>query len=103
VIEILTVIVLAVGLLAVAAAIGVDVGRRRERAAAPAEPEAWLDAVTRRRLLVQTTDGQTIEGSLARVDADGIILAPARHSDSGQDLAGEVWVPRDRVSWIQGP
>lgn len=63
----------------------------------------WLDAVTRRRLLVQTTDGQTIDGPLVRVDADGIVVGPARHADSGQSLAGEVWIPRAKVAWVQNP
>lgn len=40
----------------------------------------------RTRILVQTRDGTTIEGALVRIDAGGIVLAPACYEN--QDLAG---------------
>jgi hypothetical protein len=64
-------------------------------------PPTWLDDAMRTRLLVQTRDGQTLDGSLVRVDADGIVLHPATYGT--EKLAGEVWVARERVAWVQRP
>lgn len=97
--ELFAIIALTVGLLAVTATIAADVGRRRARRAA--NPASWLDDVARRRLLVQTTDGQTLEGSLVRVDADGIALASPRLDATA--LSGDLWVPRERIAWVQRP
>lgn len=63
----------------------------------------WLETVTRRRVLVHTRDGQTLDGQLARVDRDGLVLAPASLADGPHDLDGDVFVPRDRVAWMQQP
>jgi hypothetical protein len=67
----------------------------------PASASSWLQGVVRRRLLVHTRDGQTIDGQLVRVDADGLVLGPAQWE--GVDVGGEVWVPRERVAWCQQP
>lgn len=64
--------------------------------------DSWLEEVVRRRLLVHTRDGQTLDGQLARVDADGLVLSPAK-LEGEYDLGGEVWVPRERVGWAQHP
>lgn len=81
---------------AVAAAVGLGwwLAVRRDR---------WLDTVTRRRVLVHTRDGQTLDGQLARVDRDGLVLAPATWADGPHDLEGDTWVPRERVAWMQQP
>lgn len=63
----------------------------------------WLHEVTRRRLLVHTRDGQTLDGQLARVDVDGLILEPVTLADGGVSLDGRAWVPRERIAWIQEP
>lgn len=69
----------------------------------PRRSPTWLEDATRARIMVNTTDGHTIEGSLVRADAGGIVLSPARYTDAQQDLAGNVWIPRERVGWIQQP
>lgn len=71
-------------------------GRRRD-------PGGWLDAATRRRLLVHTRDGQTLDGQLVRVDRDGVVLEPARLDGVSDGLDGQVWVPRERIAWAQQP
>lgn len=66
----------------------------------------WLARAMRRRLLVHLTPeagGHTIDGRLARVDADGVVLAPASLSDTGVELGGDVYVPRERISFVQAP
>lgn len=67
----------------------------------PRDPGSWLATVTRRRLLVHTVDRTTFDGQLVRVDTDGLVLQPAQWE--GQQLGGEVWVPRERVGWCQEP
>ena len=91
---------LAVAALAVAIAVLVDV-RRGRRDQELEHDGSWLDDTLRTRILVQTRDGQTIEGALVRIDADGIVLDPARYEN--QDLAGVAWIPRERIAWIQEP
>jgi hypothetical protein len=61
----------------------------------------WLARSTRHRVLVHTVDGQTIDGQLARVDRDGLVLSPAEWESV--DVGGEVFVPRERVGWCQRP
>jgi hypothetical protein len=63
----------------------------------------WLESVTTRRLLVHTTDDRSIEGLLAQVGADGIVLVSAKLITSGSsvDLAGNTWIPRAQVSLVQ--
>lgn len=65
--------------------------------------DGWLDEVVRRRVLVHTRDGQTIDGQLIRVDRDGVVLGPAVLADGPHDLDGEVYVARERVAWVQHP
>jgi hypothetical protein len=69
----------------------------------PRRRTSWLQEATRSRILVNTIDGQTIEGSLVRCDADGIVVDAVRHADARQDLAGIAFIPRERISWVQQP
>lgn len=64
-------------------------------------PAGWLDDAMGRRLLVQTREGQTIEGVLTRVDVDGVEVSSPRVD--GTDLSGAAWVPRERIAWVQRP
>lgn len=68
-------------------------------------PRSWLDSVLRHRIHVHTKDDHTIEGVLECTTPDGLVLrAPVLHSsdaERGVPMAGEVFVPRDRISFIQ--
>ena len=66
-----------------------------------AHSPGWLARSTRQRVLVHTRDGQTIDGQLARVDRDGLVLSPAEWEQV--EVGGEVFVPRERVAWCQRP
>jgi hypothetical protein len=76
---------------------------RHSRRATDEQPAGWLHEAARHRLLVHTRDGQTLDGQLARVDADGLVLDPVTLADGDHRLAGSVWVPRERVAFVQHP
>jgi hypothetical protein len=64
----------------------------------------WLDAVLTRRIIVHQKSGQSVEGSLSVVMADGLVLrAPVLLNDdnSRTQMAGEVFVPRENVAFAQ--
>lgn len=66
----------------------------------------WLDRQTTRRVLVQSNEkpADSIEGVLATVSPDGIVLAHAVFlGESGEriPLTGEVWIPRPKVRFVQ--
>lgn len=63
----------------------------------------WIREATRTRLLVHTRDGQTLDGQLVREDRDGLVLDPVMLADGGISVSGRVFVPRERVAWIQQP
>ena len=93
-------------LLAVGALAGGLVRNGRRPAEPPSGP-SWLEAQLGQRLLVQTADGQTIDGALARIDKTGLKLDAVRWTGVGQvddtALAGSVWVPSSTITWIQRP
>lgn len=62
----------------------------------------WLERATRRRVMVQTTTGQTLDGHLAEADRHGLVLQPVK-LEGGPPMAGQAYVPRERVAWIQQP
>ncbi len=65
---------------------------------------SWLRRHTRRRVLVQTSDGSSIEGVLAGVGADGLVLTSARivsEAAPGTHLIGETFVPHSRLRLLQ--
>lgn len=69
---------------------------------AAAEPSGWLEGQVLRRLVVHTTDDQSIEGLVDTVAADGVILRTARLlGKSTVALGGEVWVPRSKIVFAQ--
>lgn len=61
----------------------------------------WVQRVRAERVLVHTVEGQTVEGVLREWSRDGLVLAAAHLVDHGTDLAGEVFVARERVLMIQ--
>lgn len=89
----LTILVLAAAVVTIATAWTI-------RASRTPEP-SWLQQATRRRILVQTAAGETVDGLLVAADEHGLTLEPAKVED--RDVAGQVWVPRDGVRWVQRP
>ncbi len=63
----------------------------------------WLMRRRSERLLVHTTDGQSIEGLLRETGPDGLVLASPRLVDSDVTLAGDLFVPKAKVLMIQRP
>jgi len=51
---------------------------------------------------VYTTDEQVLDGLLVTDASDGIVLIDVRvRSDGDVDLQGEIYVPRERVRFVQ--
>jgi small nuclear ribonucleoprotein (snRNP)-like protein len=64
----------------------------------------WIDSVIQKRLIVHLKDGTTIQGSLSTVMKDGVILRAAAYLNPGSSatpMAGEVFIPRENVAFIQ--
>lgn len=92
-------LVVLVVLLAVVGGLAATVVRQRFASSGDA---SWLDRVMGERVLVHTTDNQTIDGSLMAVQLDGLILRAATlHTDQPIPLSGELFVPRAKVSLVQ--
>ena len=67
-------------------------------------PSDWLGAAERRRLIVHTTDDRSIEGLVASAAVDGLVLSAARLLEKTPvDLAGDVWVPKAKIVFVQAP
>jgi hypothetical protein len=67
-------------------------------------PDRWLNQRMARRVVVHTSDNQSIEGLLTSVAPDGLVLGAAIYLDSGAEpvqLGGDIWVPRNKVALIQ--
>jgi small nuclear ribonucleoprotein (snRNP)-like protein len=94
-------------LLAVMAVLGfVAAIRRVEPAPAPAQAAAtgtWLDKLERRTVIVHLSDGQSIQGVLAAIYDDCVVLERATylHREGRTRVDGEAVLPRERVSWLQ--
>ena len=54
-----------------------------------------------RQVLVSTSDGGAIQGTLWRVRRDGIELRKAREAVRGVELGGIIWLPSHSVMQIQ--
>ncbi len=63
----------------------------------------WLDSKHLHRLIVHTTDDKSVEGCVLRVARDGVVLIQSKFLDGdGQvPLAGEFFIPRDRIAFVQ--
>lgn len=62
----------------------------------------WLARVRGERVLVHTIHDQTLEGSLVEVLRDGLVLkAPRMIDDAPVAIAGDVFVPREKVALVQ--
>lgn len=88
----LLIVLLVAALVAVVAVLaGSNLRRRRN----------WVARNALARVVVHTTEGQSIEGSVAEGSDAGVLLRAARLIDSDVDLAGDVWVPAAKVHWVQ--
>jgi hypothetical protein len=65
----------------------------------------WIRHRMAHRVYVHTTDDRTIEGVIVSEWRDGLSLGDARyHESSGAvSMAGEVFIPREKVLFIQRP
>lgn len=62
----------------------------------------WLEALTLHRVIAHTTDDQSIEGLLDHVGDDGITLRAAKLlGPHPMEMAGETWIPRSKVRFVQ--
>lgn len=63
----------------------------------------WLKHQTLTRVVVHTDDGRSLDGVLATVAKDGIVLDHAKLLDGEQShsLGGHVWLERERIAFVQ--
>lgn len=64
----------------------------------------YLKARLSARVVVHTTDRQSIDGVLREVAKDGVVLLNARYLDAPdgpEPLHGDVYIPRERVAFVQ--
>lgn len=65
----------------------------------------WLKQQLATDVVVHTVDNSTLRGLLEDTARDGIVLRAARFLDGGNGdgvhLAGELFVPRDKIAFIQ--
>jgi hypothetical protein len=97
-VEALVVVLAILMLLVVLAALFADWldGRR------PDEQLDWLDRVTGEQVIVHLVDDQTVKGALVDVHRDGLVLRAAQLiAQPAVDIAGDVFVPRDKVLMLQ--
>lgn len=64
----------------------------------------WTSRLEKRKVIVHTADG-SIDGVLLVTGTDGLVLADATYlgDDEKTEVAGELFVPREKVSFIQVP
>lgn len=67
-------------------------------------PKRWAPSLEKRKVIVHTADG-SIDGVLMVIARDGLVLRSATYldDDTKPELAGELFVPREKVSFIQVP
>lgn len=64
----------------------------------------WLRRQRTQSVVVYTTDEHTLEGVIERVSPDGVVLFDSQvRSDDDVALAGLVFVPRERIRFVQLP
>lgn len=62
----------------------------------------WLSALSCPRMVVHTNDERSIEGTVMRVTGDGLLLRAAKLIGKPTvPLGGEVFIPRERVLFVQ--
>lgn len=66
-------------------------------------PRRWAPKLEKRKVIVHTTDG-SIDGVLMVTARDGLVLSAATYLDDERpQLAGEMFIPRAQVAFIQVP
>lgn len=62
----------------------------------------WLKDKVRNRAVVYTTDDRVLEGVLAVVADEGVVLNNTTiHDSTAVPLAGDVFVPREKIRFVQ--
>lgn len=66
-----------------------------------APEDGWLAQHLTRRIVVHTTDDLSLEGTLRLQSTDGVVLVAVRLLEDNVELGGDVWVPRQKVAFVQ--
>jgi hypothetical protein len=77
---------------------------RRQGPTTPQQIPAWLTARVKQSITVHKLDGMTLSGVLEHADVDGVTLRAVvlrEANNVSTPLAGEVWIPREQVSFAQ--
>lgn len=61
----------------------------------------WLEEIVHRQIVVHTTESNTFHGLLESVWDDGLLLKAVRMVDADVALAGDVFVPRAMIAFVQ--
>lgn len=63
----------------------------------------WIDRLTRRTVVVHTTNGMSVRGVLVGAYRDCLVLSHATFLgvETAEQIDGEAVIPRDRVAWLQ--
>lgn len=62
----------------------------------------WLKSRVQNRVIVYTTEEQVLDGLLSVVAGDGVVLLDTRvRNDQDVSLQGEVYIPREKVRFVQ--
>lgn len=67
-------------------------------------PVSWWDGVQRKSVLVHLVDERTIRGVVSQICPDGVLLVSAEYLEDGGgrvEMAGQVFVPSERVAFAQ--
>lgn len=67
----------------------------------------WTREHYLKRVLIHTVEGDTFDGLLQSSERAAVILVDAKYHGSGQEqpvaLAGQTYVPRERIAFMQKP
>ena len=64
-------------------------------------PRSWLNTQAGARVIVHTKWGKSFDGTLTNLASDGIVLAAATVLDDRVPVAGDVFIPRSQVAFVQ--
>lgn len=61
----------------------------------------WWPMLVRKAVVVHTVEGQTIKGVSVSRSPLGVTLKHATHMDTETSLAGDVFIPRRQILFVQ--